>query len=525
MRNSEDSGQEHYLCNLHLLQSEDPHTSGSLSDRNKSGLHKCDWKREGNWKEHTEETCTCNCLQHCCDIASDIDSGQEHYLCNLHVLQSDDYYSGGKTSWKIIQDSETLPPAADRDFPSERSGEDSVLRRLVWKVWRFILQIPYTITGMFLWMVWRFILQVLYIMTGMFLWRMLSRSSHTDSDGLSRDPSRSVTRPKNCVRTPGAVQAVLGAVPDHKPASVIEENYGGLQSKSSIEMNLRQKHLEYLLGAFTVSKQSMKLLPSKPSSPPWLWRSLEDTEENLTGAETPFLSQETRAKLEFNIKNKIVQRLLGLPAVVQHSLDTFIPEAPELKVSKALPKPQCDVQVMTCDAPLLTVEQKCKLMSCVSQKQDLKTQGYPEIVMESLEPFDMPASMAEELRQRDMTDQAKDTTDQAKDTTESTPAKHKKERRRSLLSQLKRHLKKQPQKEWHPSQHLTVYYSFSRLFKHDFDGFVLFFKTLHTISTTTHPISKTPQILCKMKHSCKNYTLIYQNHILLPYVTHTMHMT
>ena len=36
-------------------------------------------------------------------------------------------------------------------------------------------------------------------------------------------------------------------------------------------------------------------------------------------------------------------------------------------------------------------------------------------------------------------------------------------------------------------------YSFSRLLKHDFDRFVLFFKTPHTISTTTHPMSKTPQ--------------------------------
>src|SRR4029434_11115217 len=72
---------------------------------------------------------------------------------------------------------------------------------------------------------------------------------------------------------------------------------------------------------------------------------------------------------------------------------------------------------------------------------------------------------------------------------------------------------------------LFITYSFYRLLKHNFDCFVLFFNTPHTISTTTHPISKTPQILYKMKHSCKNYILIYQNHILLPYETHTLHMT
>ena len=66
-----------------------------------------------------------------------------------------------------------------------------------------------------------------------------------------------------------------------------------------------------------------------------------------------------------------------------------------------------------------------------------------------------------------------------------------------------------------------MFYSFSRLLKHDFENGARFFKTLHTtISTTTHPNSTTPQILCKMKHPCKYYTLIYQNHILLPYETH-----
>jgi len=52
-----------------------------------------------------------------------------------------------------------------------------------------------------------------------------------------------------------------------------------------------------------------------------------------------------------------------------------------------------------------------------------------------------------------------------------------------------------------------------------------FFKTLHTISTTTHPISKTLQILCIIQHSCKNYKLLLKKHNLLPYETHTFHIT
>ena len=61
------------------------------------------------------------------------------------------------------------------------------------------------------------------------------------------------------------------------------------------------------------------------------------------------------------------------------------------------------------------------------------------------------------------------------------------------------------------------YYSFFQLLKHDFEYRARLFKTLHTISTTIHTISRTPHILCKMKHYCKNYTLLYKKDILLPY--------
>ncbi len=69
-----------------------------------------------------------------------------------------------------------------------------------------------------------------------------------------------------------------------------------------------------------------------------------------------------------------------------------------------------------------------------------------------------------------------------------------------------------------------VYYSFFGLLKHDFQNRARVFKTLHTISTTTHPINKTLQILCIIKHSCKNYTLPFKNHTLLPYETHVSHL-
>ncbi len=67
-------------------------------------------------------------------------------------------------------------------------------------------------------------------------------------------------------------------------------------------------------------------------------------------------------------------------------------------------------------------------------------------------------------------------------------------------------------------------YSFFGLLKHDFQNRARVFKTLHTISTTTHPINKTLQILCIIKHSnvktihfCLKTTLCY-------HMKHTFHI-
>ena len=66
------------------------------------------------------------------------------------------------------------------------------------------------------------------------------------------------------------------------------------------------------------------------------------------------------------------------------------------------------------------------------------------------------------------------------------------------------------------SSKIIIILSFFQLLKHDFQNRARFFKTLHTITHYTHTISRTPQTLCKIKHSCQNY----QNHILPPYETH-----
>ncbi|KAG5276437.1 hypothetical protein AALO_G00132020 [Alosa alosa] len=329
---SEASEQEYSLRRLCHLQYEDPDAAGSLSDQNK--------------------------------CSSCIKSLAERCLCS-ECTSRQACASDGKTP--IIPCCGTLEVAESRDV--------NVLRSLVCRVWRYILQILHTIIGMF-------------------LCRMLV--AFTDS---------------------------TSGTPRMKSPRLIGQNYGSLEvKKSSIEMNLRQKHLEHLLGAFTAFKQSMERLAPEPSSPTWLRRAGEESDLELTGAETLFLSQETRDKLEFNVKNKLMQRLWGLPVVVQRSQSSVTPQAPELRARTLLPEPACPgVQVTSCQAPVLTEEQQCKLSNCVSHKQDAKSEGYPEKVTESLQPFEMPESMLKRLRRGDVTGQAEDAA-------EATSAKKKKGR-------------------------------------------------------------------------------------------------
>lgn len=271
------------------------------------------------------------------------------------------------------QGSDPLTVAGSRDFPFDTSGKAKVLQGLICKIWRYVLQI------------FRDIIR--------FLWRMFSCNPISHSVGMLRkaftDSGRGTT-----------------AMPDRTP-SLIMEKCGSLEVKRSSEIILRQKDLERLLGVFPVYTQVMEPQASDCPKAQGLWRPLEDSELELSGTETPFISPETRAKLEFNVKNKVLQRLWGVPAVMQQSQSAFIPKAPPLSVTRLLPVPVPDAQVATCQAPVLTEEQQNTLERCVSQKQDAKTQGYPEIVMESLSSFEMPASMSEKLRQADVTDEAK----------------------------------------------------------------------------------------------------------------------
>ncbi len=61
------------------------------------------------------------------------------------------------------------------------------------------------------------------------------------------------------------------------------------------------------------------------------------------------------------------------------------------------------------------------------------------------------------------------------------------------------------------SLELSIHYSFLRLLRHDFKNKAHFVKTLHTVCTSTHTSSRTPQIFCKMKDFIQNFTIIWRN--------------
>lgn len=390
---SQSTGQRPCLCCLCVLQAGHLHASDSLSgQRAPPRLHQCTSEEKHTllFTDHLQSPADCQLLEkeetHGTDVPSGCSSSSPGQLYSHSESLAPSPQSkhncrpscapGG--TLPSSQGSDPLTVADSREFPCDTSGQANPLWRLICGVWTYVLEMIHTVIGTL-------------------RWRMLSCITTNHSVGqlwaaFADSPSGRGTT----------------AVPDRTPGLILE-NYGGPEVKKSLEMNLRQKRLEHLLGASPVDNQTTGPQASDPSRPRWLWRPLEDSELEPTGTETPFISQETRDRLEFNVKNKLLQRLWGLPTEVQLSQTASIPDAPELNVTRLLPKSVPDFQVATtCQPPSLTEEQQNTLMKCISQKQDVWTEGYPEIVMESRTPFEMPESMSENLRQADVTEEAKE---------------------------------------------------------------------------------------------------------------------
>ncbi|XP_046896985.1 uncharacterized protein LOC124481178 [Hypomesus transpacificus] len=168
-----------------------------------------------------------------------------------------------------------------------------------------------------------------------------------------------------------------------------------------IEINLKQKHLENLLGPHTLFHKSMDLIKPEAS----LQKILQETplpspKVQLVSSETPFPSKEIRDKLEFHIKCKKIQQLLGLSQVVQKSTNAVLSKECKTDLSKAVPKPQYEIKVMTSKLAFLTEAQKEALERNVREKKAHKSWGSTKRVLQSPRTFELPKGVAKDLRKR-----------------------------------------------------------------------------------------------------------------------------
>nr|XP_014342994.1 PREDICTED: protein FAM205A-like [Latimeria chalumnae] len=96
--------------------------------------------------------------------------------------------------------------------------------------------------------------------------------------------------------------------------------------REKLEWHIRQKRLQCCMPLLIQKCMEKFILPApklflfqlKPKPSP-------ETEIVVIKNELSFISKETKKKLEFNVKKKIIQKKWGLPKIIQQSLDNFIP--------------------------------------------------------------------------------------------------------------------------------------------------------------------------------------------------------
>nr|XP_014342996.1 PREDICTED: uncharacterized protein LOC106703202 [Latimeria chalumnae] len=167
----------------------------------------------------------------------------------------------------------------------------------------------------------------------------------------------------------------------------------GQEAINLIDFNLRHKHLQNLWGLSTLYMISQRLMI--PKAPPPIKANGDVIE--FSDQETPFISDEVRKKLEWHIKLKKLQNC-SLPLLIQKSFEAVIPLAPLLDF-KLTPKLETDIIVITSDLPFVCDECKKKLDFNIKKKIIQKKWGIPKRVQESLSNFIPPPPTASGLSQ------------------------------------------------------------------------------------------------------------------------------
>ncbi|XP_015220969.2 uncharacterized protein [Lepisosteus oculatus] len=171
------------------------------------------------------------------------------------------------------------------------------------------------------------------------------------------------------------------------------------QAVVGIEMNLRIKKIEHLLGVPTPF--TMSLAQTTPKCPPLPSSAVSrGTVVEFEGAGTPFFSEEARNQLEFHIQRKKLQQHWGLPKRVQESLEEFIPPAPQLNLSQAFPKPLYDITVELGALTFFPEEHKTTVELNVKRKIIQKKWRYPKLQITSIKAFLPPPAVSQDLLQQ-----------------------------------------------------------------------------------------------------------------------------
>ncbi|XP_064412987.1 uncharacterized protein LOC106703202 [Latimeria chalumnae] len=147
-----------------------------------------------------------------------------------------------------------------------------------------------------------------------------------------------------------------------------------------IDVNMKHKNLNYLFGLPTLSTEMMI-----PKTPPPIKRSGAMME--FEDMDIPFISSEVREKLELHIEQKKLQHNWGLPSTEQNTLQTCVSPTPKLIPVQLNPMATFDVLPTCNDLPFISENTREMLEMHLESKKSHKRLGLPILIQNSLNQF------------------------------------------------------------------------------------------------------------------------------------------
>ncbi|XP_048108838.1 uncharacterized protein LOC125300750 [Alosa alosa] len=144
-----------------------------------------------------------------------------------------------------------------------------------------------------------------------------------------------------------------------------------------INLNLRQMYWERKMKTPTLYHPSLRMLTTNAHGQWSSKKHLEKETPPLEEARTLTFTKGIKGKLEFNIKQKVLYQLLGLPLVVQRSLDTTMRTSHMVKDLKMLPNSS----------------EEETLRKLRQERTSLQKWNFPKRIVKSLKTFEMPKAM------------------------------------------------------------------------------------------------------------------------------------